>query len=189
MSISLLLYGLVAICATAMVITRTAAVHALLYMVVALLALACVFDTLGAPFAALLEVIVYAGAIMVLFVFVVMMLNIGSPAEQREKSWLSGGIWVVPSLLALGLLVTLLIGLRSGAVPAIVQGAAPIGPREVGLALYGPYILTVELSSFLLLAGLVSAFHIGRRIGGAGIAPLHPDGVHVGVNEHRGVDR
>lgn len=183
MSISLALYGLVAICATAMVITRAVAVHALLYMVVSLLALACIFDTLGAPFAALLEVIVYAGAIIVLFVFVVMMINLGSPDEQRERNWISGSIWIVPSLLAAVLLVVLVVGLRSGAAPGIAEGAAPILAQEVGLTLYGPYLLTVELSSFLLLAGLVSAFHIGRRIGHTPTSPLHPDGLHRGANE------
>lgn len=166
MSIPLAIYGLVAVCAAAMVITRTIAVHALVYMVATLLALACVFDTLGAPFAAALEVIVYAGAIMVLFVFVVMMVNLGRPDQEREKSWLTAGTWIVPALLALVLLCTLLFGashVTADPVPLALGG--PIGPQAVGLRLYGPYLLTVELSSFLLLAGLVSAFHIGRRIG------------------------
>ncbi|HKB53750.1 MAG TPA: NADH-quinone oxidoreductase subunit J, partial [Ramlibacter sp.] len=66
--------GAVAIVATVMVITSTHAVHALLYLIVSLLAVALLFYPLGAPFAALLEVIIYAGAIMVLFVFVTMML-------------------------------------------------------------------------------------------------------------------
>ncbi|AQS88666.1 NADH-quinone oxidoreductase subunit J [Neoasaia chiangmaiensis] len=169
MSISLEIYGLVAICATAMVITRPIAVHALLYLVTALLALACVFDVLGAPFAAVLEVIIYAGAIIVLFVFVVMMVNLGQPDELREKGWLSAGTWTGPSILALLLLSTMIYALWHGTAPANgpANGPAmgPIGPQEVGLSLYGPYILTVELSSFLLLAGLVSAYHIGRRIG------------------------
>ena len=59
--------------------------HALLYLIVSLLAVALVFFTLGAPFVAALEVIIYAGAIMVLFVFVVMMLNLGARAVAREE--------------------------------------------------------------------------------------------------------
>ena len=69
--------------ATVMMITRLNAVHALLYLIVSLLAVAVVFYTLGAPFVAALEVIIYAGAIMVLFVFVVMMLNLGENNGNR----------------------------------------------------------------------------------------------------------
>ena len=75
--------GAVALAATLMVVTRTNAVHAALYLLVSLLAVALVFFSLGAPFVAALEIVVYAGAIMVLFVFVIMMLNIG-PAGDRE---------------------------------------------------------------------------------------------------------
>ena len=83
MNILFYLAALVAVVATAMVITRLNTVHALLYMIVSLLALALVFYTLGAPFVAALEIIIYAGAIMVLFVFVVMMLNLGETRCRR----------------------------------------------------------------------------------------------------------
>ena len=69
--------GLIAILATLRVITHTNPVHALLYLIISLLAISGVFFSLGAYFAGALEIIVYAGAIMVLFVFVVMMLNLG----------------------------------------------------------------------------------------------------------------
>ena len=65
--------------------------HALLYLVVSLLSVALIFFMLGAPFAAALEVIVYAGAIMVLFVFVVMMLNLGPQTAAQERQWLDPG--------------------------------------------------------------------------------------------------
>ncbi len=78
----------VALFATTMVITNTNPVHALLYLVLSLLAIAMVFFTLGAPFAGVLEVIIYAGAIMVLFVFVVMMLNLGQRTVEQERQWL-----------------------------------------------------------------------------------------------------
>jgi NADH-quinone oxidoreductase subunit J len=72
-----ILSGIIAVASAAMAISRSNAVHALLYLVVSLLAVGMVFFILGAPFAAALEVIVYAGAIMVLFIFVIMMLNAG----------------------------------------------------------------------------------------------------------------
>ncbi|GAB6966771.1 NADH-quinone oxidoreductase subunit J [Komagataeibacter kakiaceti JCM 25156] len=144
-----------------MVITRRVAVHALLYLVVTLLALAVVLALLGADFAAALEVIIYAGAIMVLFVFVIMMLNMGQPDTAREKEWLRPRAWLGPGVLA-ALLCAGLLG-----TPGLFSGPAwplsPIGARDVGLSLFGRYVLMVELASFLLLAGLVSAFHIGRN--------------------------
>ena len=150
----------VALIATVMVITRLNAVHALLYMVVALLALALVFYTLGAPFVAALEVIIYAGAIMVLFVFVVMMLNLGPQSSMQEALWLSPRAWWGPALLSI-LLVGFLAYALWGDGRSLTQTI--VSPRQVSLALFGPYLLGVELASFLLLAGLVGAHHLGCR--------------------------
>ncbi len=153
--------GAIAILSTALALTRLEVVHALLYLVVSLLAVAVVFYALGAPFVAALEVIVYAGAIMVLFVFVMMMLNLGERAATLERAWLSPGAWTGPSLLGailVGELAYLL--LAGGAQPA---SAAVVGPEQVGLTLFGPYLLGVELASMLLLGGLVGAFHVGRE--------------------------
>ncbi len=92
-----------------MVITRTNTVHALLYLIVSLLAVALIFFLLGAPFVAALEVIVYAGAIMVLFVFVIMMLNLGAQAAKQESQLLSPGIWIGPSILMVVLAAELIV--------------------------------------------------------------------------------
>lgn len=154
----------VAVFSTAMVITRLNAVHALLYMITSLLAVSVVFVTLGAPFVAVLEVIIYAGAIMVLFVFVVMMLNLGEEAVDQERRWLEPALWRGPAALAAVLLVQLLyIFLAGGGAMAESSAITVVEPREVSLALFGPYLLGVELASFLLLAGLVGAYHLGRR--------------------------
>jgi NADH-quinone oxidoreductase subunit J len=154
----------VAVLSTAMVITRAHAVHALLYLIVSLLAVAIAFFVLGAPFAAALEVIIYAGAIMVLFVFVIMMLNLGDSAATLERSWMAPSAWVGPVILAGLLAVELLYLLAAGGLAQPMD--AEIGARSVGLVLVGPYVLAVELASFLLLAGLVGAFHLGRSIDG-----------------------
>ncbi|HLX75577.1 MAG TPA: NADH-quinone oxidoreductase subunit J, partial [Terriglobales bacterium] len=92
--------GAVAIFATVMTVTRLNAVHALLYFIVSLLSVAVIFYILGAPFIAALEVIIYAGAIMVLFIFVVMMLNLGERAVEMESRWLTPGMWIGPEILA-----------------------------------------------------------------------------------------
>ncbi|MGH8141237.1 MAG: NADH-quinone oxidoreductase subunit J [Steroidobacteraceae bacterium] len=166
----------IAIIATALVITRGDAVHALLYLIVSLLAVAVVFYMLGAPFAAALEVIVYAGAIMVLFVFVVMMLNLGQEAAAQERRWMSPGTWAGPALLAAVLVAELLYLLVSGNFHAVAGvGRAAIEPRQVGIVLFGPYLLAVELGSMLLLAGLVGAYHLGRERASAHRTELQHD--------------
>ena len=151
--------GFVAVFCTVMTITSLNPVHALLYLIVSLLAIAVIFFLFGAPFAALLEVIVYAGAIMVLFVFVVMMLNLGDAAEQ-ERALLPWRIWIGPGALALVLLVELMVLLSSGTLHGL---GSEVSVKQVGIALYGPYLLAVELASMLLLGALVAAYHLGRH--------------------------
>jgi NADH-quinone oxidoreductase subunit J len=154
--------SIVALFATTMVITNTNPVHALLYLVLSLLSIAMVFFTLGAPFAGVLEVIIYAGAIMVLFVFVVMMLNLGQRTVAQEREWLKGGVWIGPVVLAAILLAELVVMLWPRE-SLTATALTVIGPKAVGIALYGPYLLAVELASMLLLGGLVAAYHLGRH--------------------------
>jgi NADH-quinone oxidoreductase subunit J len=153
----------VTVLATLRVITHLHAVHALLNLIVALIALAVIFYLLGAPFAAALEIIVYAGAIMVLFVFVVMLLNQGPLTVEQERRWLAPGIWIGPSLLALVLLGEVFYIIMAN--PAPPQDLVGVQPKEVAIALYGPYVIAVELASMLLLPGLIGAYHMGRRLG------------------------
>lgn len=150
----------IALLATGLALTRANAAHALIYLIVSLLAVAVVFFLVGAPFAAALEIVIYAGAIMVLFVFVIMMLNVGEEGIARERVWLSGRNWIVPGILAALLLLELMLALRHA--PATTSGIT-VTPKEVGLALFGPYVLAVEIASMLLLAALVGAYHLGRR--------------------------
>jgi NADH-quinone oxidoreductase subunit J len=155
--------GAIAVLATLGAITRAHIVHALLYLVVSFLGVAVVFYTLGAPFVAALEVIIYAGAIVVLFVFVVMMLNLGAAAAEQERQWLRFDIWLGPAILSAILLAQFAYVLVQGEGKA----AGVVSAREIGMALFGPYLLAVELASMLLLAGLVGAYHLGQRAFGA----------------------
>jgi len=159
---TLYLEASVIVLATLLAITNRHPLHALLYLIVSLLGVAMVFFSLDAPFAGVLEVIVYAGAIMVLFVFVVMLLNLGRATVDQERRWLRPRTWIGPGLLSLALLVEMarLLLQRSGDVPLAGQ---TIAGTQVGVALYGPYVIAVELASMLLLAGLVTAFHLGRH--------------------------
>ena len=152
----------VAVVSTLRVITNTNPVHALLYLIISLIAVAMTFFSLGAPFAGVLEVIAYAGAIMVLFVFVVMMLNLGPAASEQEKKWLTPGIWTGPAILSALLLAQLLYALFATPSGAAI-GLETVDAKAVGISLFGPYLLVVELASMLLLAALVAAYHLGRH--------------------------
>ena len=165
-TIGFYLLAIVAILASLRVITRTNPVHALLNMIVTLLALSGIFFALGAPFAGALEIIVYAGAIMVLFVFVVMMLNLGTQSTLEEESWLSSSAWAVPAGLAfiVGLTMFSLIGMKhgfEGKMPAFI-GVEPVTAKMIGAKLFTEYLLLVEIAGFLLLAGLVAAYHLAK---------------------------
>ena len=161
MEIAFYLAGLVAVFSTLGMLFSRNPVHGLLYMIVSLLSVAMIFFAVGASFAGVLEMIVYAGAILVLFVFVMMMLNLGETIIQLEKTWLQPRNWILPALLSSILFIELLVFLWHG------QQAAPFGQavtvKQIGVALYGPYILAVELASLILLAALVIAFHLGRK--------------------------
>ncbi len=114
--------------------------------------------------------IIYAGAIMVLFLFAVMLLNLGREARDQEREWLRLRAWIGPSLLAAVLLVELVYlvigegpGGSVGATGLSTPAPTIVGPKEVGISLFGPYLLGVELASILLLAGLVGAHRLTRE--------------------------
>ena len=161
MLITFYIAAVVAVISTFMVITRTNVVHALLYLVVSLLSAAIIFFVIGAPFIAALEVIIYAGAIMVLFIFVVMMLNLGKQAVEQESQWLNPKAWIGPIILVLILFFEFFYLILTS-ISAIIESAM-VTPKEVGMALYSNYLLGVELSAMLLLAGIVGAYHLGHR--------------------------
>lgn len=161
------LMALVAIVSTVRVVTNTNPVHALLSLIVSLLVVAGIFMIVGAPFAGALEIIVYAGAIMVLFVFVVMMLNLGQHTVEQERKWLSSDAWAYPALMSflLGLLLVWMLGGEYTTISAPL-GAQVIGPKLlVKRSLH--YLLLVEVAAMLLLAALVAAYHLGKREPGA----------------------
>ena len=153
--------AVIAVLSTIMILTRLNAFHALLYLVVSLLAVAVVFYFLGATFVAALEVIIYAGAIMVLFIFVVMFLNLGNRALEQERAWMNPRTVVGPAILAALLIVEFGVALIWA--PRAAPSIRAVGPKAVGAAMYGPYLIGVELASLLLLGALVGAYHLGTR--------------------------
>jgi NADH-quinone oxidoreductase subunit J len=151
----------VAILATVMVVTSYNMIHALIYLVVSFLAIAVVFFVLGAPFIAALEIIIYAGAIVVLVIFVIMMLNLRDETVNEEKTWLTREIFIFPAILSTILLAELIYIIVQGGSTPLDQPT--ISSKEVGMSLYGPYVIGVELSGILLMSGIVGAYHLGRQ--------------------------
>jgi NADH-quinone oxidoreductase subunit J len=150
----------VTVISTLLVITRRNPVHALLYLIISLLSLAMIFFLLGAPFAALLEVIIYAGAIMVLFIFVVMLLNLGQKTAEQEKVWLKGKVWIGPAILSAILFAELFYLLPIAQVQADMPA---ITAKVVAISLFKHYVIGVEMAAMLLMAGVVGAAHIGQH--------------------------
>jgi NADH-quinone oxidoreductase subunit J len=152
--------AVVAIISTVMAISGRNAIHSLLFLILSLLAISVVFYLLNAPFIAALEVIIYAGAIMVLFIFVTMMLNIGIERET-EKKWLRPRMWIVPSILAAILLLDLILAVKN--IRPVSNGEEPILPKQVGISLFSTYLLGVEIAAILLMAGVIGAYHLGSQ--------------------------
>ncbi|WP_286266291.1 NADH-quinone oxidoreductase subunit J [Thalassotalea atypica] len=151
----------IAIISSIKVVSSRHSVHALLYLVLSLLAVAVCFYLMGAPFAAGLEVIVYAGAILVLFVFAVMMF--GLTQDETAHSPQAGGLinWLGPIILGGALLVILIAIINQSQLQQHLT-VNIIDAKQVGILLYGPYLLAVEIASFLLLAGLIAAYHYAK---------------------------
>lgn len=155
------LAGLVAVIASLKVVTGTNTVHALLYLVVSLLAVAVCFYLMGAPFAAGLEVIVYAGAILVLFVFAVLMFGLGKDETANAPKQKSVANMLGAMLLAFALLIEIVVIINNADMQQNLQ-ATVISSKAVGIMLYGPYLLAVEIASFLLLSGLLAGYHYAK---------------------------
>ena len=151
----------VAVIASLKVVTGSNTVHALLYLVVSLLAVAVCFYLMGAPFAAGLEVIVYAGAILVLFVFAVLMFGLGKDETINAPKSKSVANMFGAMLLAFALLLELTVIINNAQIQQTLQ-ANVVSSKAVGIMLYGPYLLAVEIASFLLLAGLLASYHYAK---------------------------
>ena len=151
--------GAAAVAATLLCITRRNVVHAVMYLVNALFSLALMFYQLGAPLVAAWEVIIYAGAIMVLFLFIIMMFESVPKAKTNSPVWLR--FWPLMLLSAVLLAATILL---MAADPAGKNGVPSYyaSPQLFGFTLFHEYGLAVEVISFQLLFAAVGAYYVGR---------------------------
>ena len=142
-------------CAVAMVISSNA-VHSALFLVLNFSAVAVLYLLLQAPFLAMIQITVYAGAIMVLFLFVIMLLGSEKGAEDHDRlPWQRPLAWVL-GLLLLG--EGLFVMLNSDTSTTPVERAGELGnPRAIAEALFTDYLLPFEITSVLLLVALIGA--------------------------------
>lgn len=146
-----------AVISTLLAITARHPVHAVLYLVLSLLSIAIIFYMLMAPMVAAFEVLIYAGAIMVLFLFVIMMLDLGHPEKgltPHLRQWLPA---ILLTIVSLGSFIMLAMSKKTG-----LPAASPLQIREVARILYQQHGLAVELVSLQLLFALVGALYLGR---------------------------
>jgi NADH-quinone oxidoreductase subunit J len=156
--------GVIAVLATALAITRRNPVHSVIYLVNSFFALALLFYLLGAPLVAAWEVIIYAGAIMVLFLFIIMMLEL-SPGERADRQGPAPLQWLPVLLLGVALASCTLLLLQLDPTAGRNIPTWYASPRDFGYALFHEYALAVEIVSFQLLFAAVGAFYVGRAGG------------------------
>jgi len=159
---SLLFYilAVLILASTGLAVTRRNLVHAIIYLVLSFFGTALLFYLFGAPLLAALEVIIYAGAIMVLFLFIVMMLRVDSPSERLFPlsrlipAAIMGVIYVAAGV------VLVVTDSSDSRVPLL---AALATPRELGRYVFQQHWLAVEIVSLLLLIAVIGVLHIGKN--------------------------
>ncbi|NUO65295.1 MAG: NADH-quinone oxidoreductase subunit J [Gemmatimonadaceae bacterium] len=163
------LFGIIAVASAILFVTRKSPVSAAMWLVSTMFSLAALYVMLDAPFIGVIQVLVYAGAIMVVFLFVIMLLNLGQPSEIADVR--SGGWRLVAGLVGLALLAEIFALTRAHSVPglAIPRGTAAEAINSMGAVgmvagpLFTTYLLPFEVTSVLLLAAVVGAVMIGKQ--------------------------
>ena len=151
------LLGIVILTATGLAVTRHQPIHAVLYLIVAFLGTAALFFLLGAPLLAAFMVIIYAGAIMIVVLFVIMLFQ-ESPREIGMRSEWGPGLLLGAVFLAVAVATIF----KDPGSRIVLQGGVA-QPRDFGRFLFDRYWLAVEIVSVLLLVALVAILHLGKR--------------------------
>lgn len=151
----------VAVFSSIMVITRKNPVYSVLYLIIAFFAISGHYILMNAQFLAIVNIIVYAGAIMVLFLFVLMLMNLNKESEPQKNKYL---LW--SGAIAGGLLMFVIIAAlqtdQSEQVNTITKGNIGL-IKNLGMALFKEYVIPFEISSILFLSAMVGAVVIGKK--------------------------
>lgn len=159
-------FGLIALASALLFVTRKSPVAAALWLVNVMFSLAALYVMLDAQFVGIIQVLVYAGAIMVVFLFVVMLLNLGRPDEISDRRGLA--VRLAAGVVAIALLAQIGALTRASWVPRMPESLVErpsatdaIGP--IAAPLFGEHLLAFELTSLVILAAIVGAVVLGRR--------------------------
>lgn len=156
------LAAIVAVFAAVMVITPGNPIHSVLWLILNLVSLAVMYYVLSAPFLMAVQLIVYAGAIVVLFLFVVMLLGSRfEPGAHPHLGWLRPAAFVAGILFLAGLIA---VARLDGSSATVAGALPPVGDAaSIGRKLYTTWLLPFEATSILLLTALVGAMYLGRH--------------------------
>jgi NADH-quinone oxidoreductase subunit J len=158
------LFGLIAVASAVAFVTRKSPVAAALWLVNTMFCLAALYIMMNAQFVGAIQVLVYAGAIMVVFLFVVMLLNLGQPTKVSDIKGLS--VRLVAGLAGLALLAELFVSGRQK-LPALLPELPPESNviTPIAVPLFREYLLAFEITSVLLLAAIIGAVVLAKRKG------------------------
>jgi NADH-quinone oxidoreductase subunit J len=155
-----LLFGAVCVAGAVNLLAQSHPINSALSLIAVMAALAGEYLLLGAEFVAAVQVIVYAGAVMVLFVFVIMLLNAG--VEEHTKGSRVAILFGVPGMLLGSLLVAWAL-LRHSGTEAVAAGALPGGPQEIGPHLFHEFLLPFEVTSILILIAIMGSVVLASK--------------------------
>jgi NADH-quinone oxidoreductase subunit J len=153
----------IAILGGILVITRKNPVHSALALILTLLALAGLYLMLYAPFVAGVQIILYAGGIMVLFLFVIMLVNLerSQKEEQFNQQWIAG---ILAAVALGGLFIGMYVKGKQALLPAhAVQLPEQSNTQQVAVLLYGNYMFSFEIASLLLLVAIIGAVVMAKK--------------------------
>jgi NADH-quinone oxidoreductase subunit J len=163
-----LAFGAVCVAGAVNLLVQRHPINSALSLIAVMAALAGEYLLLGAEFVAALQVIVYAGAIMVLFVFTIMLLNAGE--EERTRGSRVAILFGIPGML-LGSLLVAWVVLRHSGTEAVVVGALPGPPKTIGQMLFHEFLLPFEVTSILILVAIMGAVVLASKPTIAGSPP------------------
>ena len=149
-----------------LVVTTRDTVHSVLFLVLDFLGVAALYVLLHAPFLAAIQILVYAGGIVVLYLFVVMLVNLKRPPEAHSDPHRHGklGFWLAGAVLAELAAITALSA-KLPATPPVPGAAMPVvgNTEQVGWLLYTSYLIPFEIASMLLLVAMIGAIVLAKR--------------------------
>src|SRR5438094_4823860 len=155
-----IIFGLLAVAGALNLLLQRHPINSALSLVVVMMSLAVLYWSLGAEFLAAAQIIVYSGAVMVLFVFVIMLLNAGE--EERTRGSRIAVLFGIPGLLVGSVLIAWVLIAHSGTQPVSV-GALPGPPREIAMLLFHDFLLPFEVTSVLVLIAIMGAVVLAAR--------------------------